>query len=365
MSELAAPSSEMTVPGMNNIIYDFMVGYDYKVDVTHINDPKSFFVRAADVDDLLKFIERPGLKVSASEIKLGQRVIYKSNILNRFVRGVIHQIKIKKEKVRCNMFAVDYGCRENSVSIKLIYQPHSKTEPHSQCPGMATHCRLHLCEPKGETFSNEVIDTMKHLVGSHTATINVQSKSNDQLVVELITVDCPRDVATMLGLIGLTTLTKGPYTVNRLTHSTQALKLTQTLKFKHKELKVGDVLHVRVQSGSSASGFYVADINDFKTLRRAEASFSQYCKGRHMKDEDFVPGRPCAVKLDNLGQYERAIIKEVHPNSKAVLKLVDWVYVTLLDKRMEEQYKNQLGDVLGPLILVSVTSTLTTVKPQH
>ncbi|KAJ8733280.1 hypothetical protein PYW08_001578 [Mythimna loreyi] len=342
MSAVDVPPSKMTAPSANYTPYDFRVGYDHRVDVTHINDPKSFYVRAADIEDLLKFIEIPGHEVSANEIKLGQRVIYKSKILKKFVRGVIHKIKTKTGKVKCNMFAVDYGCCDNSVSVKLIHHPDNKSEPQNQCPGLATHCRLHLCEPKGETFSDEVIDTMKHLVGSYTATINVQSKSNDQLVVELITVDCPRDVATMLGLIGLTTLTKGPYTVNRLTYSTADLKLTQTLKYKHKELKVGDILHVRVQSGTSVSGFYVADINDFKMLRRAEPSFSQYCKSRYMKDEDFVPGRPCAVKLDNLDQYQRAIIKEVLPNSMAVLKLVDWVYAKVWEQRVEEQYKNQL-----------------------
>lgn len=289
--------------------------------MTHINDPKSFFVRAAYIEELLECIERPGPGVSANEIHLGQKVVYESQTQKKFVRG---DIRFMDSEGRCDIYAMDYGCFDKSVSVKDIHHLDSRAEPQNRCPGLATHCQLHLCEPKGETFSDEVIRTMKDLVGSHTASINVTSKRSDQLVVELITVDCPRDVASMLGLVGLTTLTKGQFTVNRLTRSTAALKLTTALKYKHKQLKVGDVINARVQSGTSVTGFYVADVNDFKMLRREEPSFSLYCKNRRLKDEDFVPGKPCAVKLDNLDQYERAIIKEVRPYSTALLELVDW-----------------------------------------
>uniref|UniRef100_A0A2A4JY36 Tudor domain-containing protein n=1 Tax=Heliothis virescens TaxID=7102 RepID=A0A2A4JY36_HELVI len=312
---------------MNLNPYDFTVGTYHSVDVTHINNPQSFYVRTIEARDIIDRIEKPDPEpISADRINLGQRVVYKSNVLDKYVRGNICSIKIDEE-ITCDVFAIDYGCFDKSVLQKDIHDPDKNSEPENQSPGLAIHCRLNLCEPKDEEFPQEVIDAMKFFVGEHTATIIVKATTSDQLTVELRTVDSPRDIATMLGLLHYTTFFKVLPSVSRFSNTADESGpsyLTHIMKYKHRTLNVGDVLHVRVQSGTSLSGFYVAEMQEFKQMVSDASNFAHYCKGRTMSDEDIVPGRPCAVRVQDPDKYERAIIKTVEPDRKAIVQLVDW-----------------------------------------
>lgn len=316
---------------MNNP-YDFTVGTNHSVDVTHINHPHSFYVRTVEVRDIMDKIEKPDpQQISADRINLGQRVVYKSNVLDKYVRGNICSIQINEE-ITCDVFAIDYGFFDKSVLLKNIHDPDKNSEPENQIPGLAIHCQLNLCDPKTEEFPKEVIDAMKFFVGQprdgkHSATIIVNATTNEKLTVELMTVDSPRDIATMLVLLDYTTLLKVLPSVSRFTNTADVAgpaHLSHIIKYKHRTLNVGDVLHVRVQSGTSLSGFYVAEMQEFKQMISDASNFAQHCKGRTMSDEDIVPGRPCAVRVQDPDTYERAIIKQVKESDrKALVQLVD------------------------------------------
>ncbi|CAB3254141.1 unnamed protein product [Arctia plantaginis] len=271
----------------------FNPGTIHRVEVTHINNPKSFYVQLASLSEDIMLLEGRGNPINVEDIKIAKHVIYKSKTLNKYVRGVIECVLFKETSASCTVYALDYGCRDKRVSSKRIFLP----EMDIDCPPMALHCQLHLCEPKELEFEEDVIDAMKFFIGKHTAKMTIIYRAVDKLTVELKTLECPDDVATTLGLLNFTTLTSYDNEVNRFQAATSKSKF---VTYKAKNVKVGDKLCVRVQSGDTAG--------NLQNVFAAQ-----------------IDGRGCGVRVGEPPKFERAyVIKVTKPGAKALVKLIDW-----------------------------------------
>ncbi|CAB3226128.1 unnamed protein product [Arctia plantaginis] len=298
----------------------FNPGTIHRVEVTHINNPKSFYVQLASLSEDIMLLEGRGNPINVEDIKIAKHVIYKSKTLNKYVRGVIECVLFKETSASCTVYALDYGCRDKRVSSKRIFLP----EMDIDCPPMALHCQLHLCEPKELEFEEDVIDAMKFFIGKHTAKMTIIYRAVDKLTVELKTLECPDDVATTLGLLNFTTLTSYDNEVNRFQAATSKSKF---VTYKAKNVKVGDKLCVRVQSGDTARGFYVADIRDYDRYIKDQPYFNKYCSLQNLQNvfAAQIDGRGCGVRVGEPPKFERAyVIKVTKPGAKALVKLIDW-----------------------------------------
>lgn len=293
---------------------NFCIGAIHFVKVTHINDPKSFYICLSSVYEDVKLLEVQGNQICSSAIQLGKQVIYKSRILKKYVRGVIQVI----DRGSYYVFAMDYGCMDKYVPLNDIYS----LATDIQCPALAFHCQLDLCEPKGDKFDDNAIEAMKFFVGKHTGKITIMSKSMRKFSVKLNTVECSDDVSTMLALLHCTTLTSCTNTVNRFTAGPLS---PQTLKYKYRDFKIGDQVRVIVQSGDTIDSFYVIEASEFKKYITSKPDFTKYCKEQKIVDivSAVEQKRSCGVRLAT-GEYERAIILNVTDQyTKAIVKLID------------------------------------------
>lgn len=297
------------------------VGSSHLVHVTHVNDPKSFYVRLASITDAeVVQLENKGEPISEAESTIGKHVVFKSNTLNRFVRGIVESAESKDNGKLYTIQAIDYGLKE-LVILNDIYHP--KSVITEMCPPLALQCELHYCEPKGKKFDEEAISAMKFFVGTHKARIDIKFNTMNKLIVALKTVECPDDVGTMLSLLNFTTMTKVGNVVNRFSHHNLPIQ-----KFKNKELTVGEQVFVRVQSGNSMNSFFVAEYNDYKQYVTDWTCNTQF--GDKLSQADVYKaaedGRSCIVRMRRGAmKYERAIVLKVtKQDAKALVKLVDW-----------------------------------------
>ncbi|CAG5033304.1 unnamed protein product [Parnassius apollo] len=261
-------------------------------------------------------IQARGNKLEISNLQLQMLIIYKSKILKCYCRGQILHINKSDDNAKCDIFAIDYGCVEKSISVRRIYHPQHKLN----IPPLASHCQLADCKSKEEVWSSEVVDAMKYFVGEERAKIVVRGRTPDKLIVELIN-SCPDDIATMLALTGYTTLGYSQNIISRIPTLSK-----EKHYYTYKELKEGDTLHVRIQSGKDLHSFYVAQIDDYKKYIKERENLTWYSKEKHsLQPEDMKENKPISVFVSQLGRYERAIIKQITvPEDKALVQLVDW-----------------------------------------
>lgn len=292
----------------------------HRVDVTHINNPKSFYVQLVSVSEDVPLLEGRGNPITTQDIRIGTHVVYKSKTLNKYARGIIEFILFKETSTYCTIFAQDYGCRDKRVSSKRMYLPDLEIE----CPPMALHCKLHLCEPKGADFEEDVIDAMKFFIGKHTAKMTIVYLDMEKYTVELKTLECPDDVATTLSLLNFTSYSSSNEDVTRRHGGPSA---SDFVAFKAKIVKVGDKLCARVQSGDTVRGFYIADVRDYNHYVKDEPYFTKYCNIQTLQNvfAAQIDGRACGVRVGQAPKYERAyVIKVTKPGAKALVKLIDW-----------------------------------------
>lgn len=299
---------------------NFSIDSAHLVQITHINNPHSFYVRMSKLRYAVKLLERRGARMTGPELAVGKIVVYKSRTINRCVRGRVHKINTCKKGMGlvCSLLAIDYGWVDTHVLLKHIFFP---VESSLICGPLALHCQLTKCEPLGKTFDLEAVHAMKFFVGKYTSKIIIKFKTTNKLKVELRTVECRDDVATMLGLMKFTSFFR--------MHERPSIPLRALFSYKHRQLKVGEKMRVRVQSGSSIYGFYVAEIEDYKNYDNVIEwyKFTKYCMEQPSLDVigALMDGRACGVKVLNPVRYERAIVKRITvPNAKALVQLLDW-----------------------------------------
>ncbi|KAF9796736.1 hypothetical protein SFRURICE_014560 [Spodoptera frugiperda] len=294
----------------------FHVGHEYRVIITHFTNPKNIYVRSDTYRDITA-IETPGEDAVHTPVN-NQRIIYKSKIVGKLVRGRICHIS-EEANPTCDIFAIDYGCMDTGVKIKDIY-PLNLKGPDVNCPGLAIQCQLHLCEPKEDDFESDIQEKMKIFFGDAPAMMHVVNKTKDALVVEIMPLGSAYDMSQLLVLYDLTVFSK-PKKVNKAYSSTKG-KVTLVLNYKSKKFCVGDILFGKVVSIDSLTNFYFCEISD-SDQSNEKINLSAYCKDKSANHLNMNIGEPCAVEMDG-NCYERAIIRSV--NSKehtATLFLVD------------------------------------------
>lgn len=299
---------------------NFDIGSSWLVEITHIENPQSFYIRPASYKKYLRVIQTHSGYLNEKELSETCTLIYNSKMLQTYVRGEICCIKKNKDLVKCDIYAVDYGFVEHSVSLKDMRKPYSNIH----IPSLVTHCELANCKPLNQTWSEKSIEAMKYYIGNENIKMIVRGKDFDKLIVELINA-CPDDIATMLALTGYSTMGCEKNSINRF--GTSAPNLFTQNYFLYKEVKADDVLHVRVQSGNTLQNFYVAEMSDYKKYLNERGNFTYFMKKqKQLNQEDIKEDKPVGVLNDIfLCKYERAIIRKIMvPETKVLVELVDW-----------------------------------------
>ncbi|CAG9790272.1 unnamed protein product [Diatraea saccharalis] len=297
-------------------INDFNIGSAHWVDVTHINNPHSFFVRPTVYRKYLPVVQAYGDNLLPADLQLQQIVVFKSKLMKCHVRGQVLSIQDEDSETTCDLYALDNGCIEKSVKLKKVYKPFHTFN----IPTLAIHCQLADCQPQNETWSQKPIESMKYFVGKERARIIIRGKTIDSLIVELHN-SCPDDIATMLALCGYSTLGYGENMVSRFPSTT-----TEKHYFTFNELKVGEEITVRMQIGQSLTSFFVAQVSDYKRYINERDNFTYASKKQQiLRLEDVKAGLPVGVLIDTYMKYERAVIKEITvPDSRVKVQLMDW-----------------------------------------
>ncbi|XP_068617928.1 uncharacterized protein [Battus philenor] len=302
---------------MQNInIQDFDIGSSTWVDITHINNPHSFYVRPTTYRKYLPVLHASGQRIAAAEVRLQMNIVYKSKTLKCYCRGQIVYVNEDNDSLTCDIFAVDHGFLEKNILLRRIYHPFYKVN----LPPLAFHCQLADCKSLSDVWSSDSVDAMKFFIGEERAKLVIRGKSYDKLVVELRN-SCPDDIATMLALTEYTILGYDNNVINR----EPSLELDKQY-YTFKELQIGDTLHVRLQSGKNLNSFYVALIDDYNDYIKEVENLSIYSKKQcSLRLEDMTVNKPISVYAPDLERYERGIIKTVSvSDEKAKVKLVDW-----------------------------------------
>lgn len=303
---------------MENIsINNLDVGSEHWVDVTHINNPHSFYVRLTACRRILLILHAYQDHLPPSELQIGAIVIYKSKLIEGYIRGRVMFVDNEHEdEVICDLFALDYGCYEKAVPSKNL----RRIVNSADVPPLAMHCQLADCKPRTETFCDNAIKSMKFFVGKEQAKMVIRGKSPDSLIVELFN-SCPDDIATMLAYDGYTTLGYGDNMISRF-----GMIEPERHYYRIKEFDIGDTVTVRLQTGDSLRSFYVAQVETYKHYLNERDNFTYYCKNqKEIEAEKIKEGMAVGVLMISLNKYERALVTTITvPDERARVMLVDW-----------------------------------------
>ncbi|XP_013184829.1 uncharacterized protein LOC106130523 [Amyelois transitella] len=293
------------------------VGSSHWIEVTHVNNPNSFYVRQTAYDEYLDDLQAAGAKADKKDLFLGNVLIFDSKTQEDYIRGQIIFIDEENTDLTVEMFAMDYGFIEREVPPKKIYKPKNT----NSIPSLVKHCQLELCKPIGGIWKEDAIDAMKFYVGDERTKIIVRDKTDDLLTVTMFN-SCPEDISTMLALMGYSTFGYDGSSINRFS----AAPAPKQAYYLYTELQEDDIIKVRVQSGKDLKEFYVADINNFKKYVEERENIAYFAaKADPMKPEDILEGKPVCVQTTKRFKYERALVKKITvPDSKALVQLVDW-----------------------------------------
>ncbi|XP_053623973.1 uncharacterized protein LOC128682934 [Plodia interpunctella] len=300
------------------VVSPISIGSALWVQVTHINNPNSFYVRQTSFNHYLPALQAPGSEVEVDQLQIGNVVVYKSKIHKCFIRGQIIFIDDINGDVNLEVFAMDYGNLERQIPLTSVCNPLN----NNWIPPLVKHCSLVLCQPPNcENWPEKSIDAMKFYIGDERTKIIVKGLNDDLLTVIMYN-SCPEDISTMLALQGYSVLSYDQQSVNRFSAKPapkQAFYLFPTLK-------IGESLQVRVQSGRSLKEFYVAEVNSYQKYIREREIIAQFSRQEHaIRVEDMYEGKPVCVHTTTRYQFERAIIKKVNElKNKATVQLVDW-----------------------------------------
>nr|XP_026500685.1 uncharacterized protein LOC113404126 [Vanessa tameamea] len=305
---------------INNFdITKFDIKTDHWVHVVHIINPHNFYVRPTKYNAFIQKLELIKPTIKPSSVSEHDFVIYNMDQKGqeaKYARGKIFNGS-NENCDKFNIFALDYGYFHRSVPKEHLWQCNQNL---SKIPPLALFCQLANCAALGgNDWSEESIDAFKYYVKNERARMIIIDKTFDKLVVELINSN-PSDIATLMALTGYSTL---GYVHNAI--SRMPTIVPEKLYFKFKNININEMLHVRVQSGRSLNAFYVAEVNDYQNYITEYDTITYYTKKEpKLIKEKFKLNTPMCIKND-LGKYERAIIKDIIvPETKAIVKLVDW-----------------------------------------
>lgn len=299
--------------GRNN----FEVGSKTWVGVTHINNPQSFFVRIRILDQHMGVVEQRGTSISPLDIYPQVKVLYKSRIEDKYVRGKVFFIDTAEQDMKCDIFAIDYGFFEKEIPLQDICTIGNARD--HEIPPLAVHCQLANCFPFRGKWCKDATPSLKHYVGKERALLTVTEKRSDVCVVELQN-SCPDDLAKMMAYAGCSNFGYNENAVSRF-----GAPQVEKHVFIHKDLKLGDTLHVRVQSGNDTSGFFVADKKDYKVYLNERVNFSYFSdRLEALSANNLQVGKHVAAFMHSTCKYERGIIREVVGEDKVRVQLVDW-----------------------------------------
>lgn len=311
----------------------------YWVDVTHVNSPHDFFVRLIEYRGCMKDLEKAGVPITENDINYGAIVIYESPTINKKVRGFVVRVVIDDSNLdlRCHIYAMDYGCLDESVPLNNMWTCFMETNVDP----LAIHCKLYLCMPNGLEWSEKDVNNMKFFVNNDYAKIRICGVDSMSYVVELYCGGSD-DVSTLMALIGSSNFGYISNTVISMSR-----KKPLCLSFKYKQLRVGDKLHVRLQNGRSLQNFYVATLDDYRQYRRYLKDFKEHCKRQNEAQfSDVSIGQTYGVFLSEENSYERGLVRKVIDNQRKIeIYLVDrgqtitvpWEYLKSLGQMQFEQ----------------------------
>lgn len=303
-------------------LQSFDVGSSFEARPTHLLNPHNFYVLPLAHQNLAYEIQRPGGMYQKEDLKVNKIVIYFCQGLNGYVRGTIQHIA---EDGKCTIFALDNGFVEKNVGVERIFHPVHDAALYT--PGLARQCELDMCMPINDEFAQDALEAFRHYVGNEKLHLIVRGMNGEKMRV-IVYNSNPEDVATLLSMTQHTAIV-APNA--RLNESWQL-----TLDWKHHELEEDQTLHVRVQYGSSLSGFFVCTQGDYRDYLKNRVAFSSYCRSEpQIPYKYFVRGKPVGVMEHDGEPFERAIIVDViNVGYRAKVKLIDWgrEFITTIEK---------------------------------
>ncbi|XP_072931205.1 uncharacterized protein [Epargyreus clarus] len=305
MARIRNTIKEVSIPNMS-------IGSSCWVDITYINNPHSFYVRPRAYGVHMPYLQARGEKIHPSQIRVGDVHIFKSRMLRCYARGKIVEIEDDHEPLY-KLLAIDYGCIEVDVSIHRIWHLYHK----ANVPGLVTHCQLADCMPLGNTWSSDAIEAMKDFMEGERAKIIIRSKAPGIVAVELHN-SCPDDISTLLTLTGYTTF---EYVYNSPMEYPMLLQHYNMPRGLH----VNVPMQVRMTSGTFPENFYVVLVEEYQVYMQDRNDFRHYAQNQISRRlQDLRIGAPVAVYYLAQNEYERGIVKELHPVTQTVrVKLVD------------------------------------------
>ncbi|XP_046977330.1 uncharacterized protein LOC124543234 [Vanessa cardui] len=310
---------EKVVPDIppNSFDTDFI----HLVELTHILNPFDFYVRPVKYKSIIQDWESMETKIKPARFNIQDLVIFNLGYLRggrKYIRGRITRISKVNNFLTCDVFAIDYGFKEKSIPMEYVWEC---SQELANIPPLAYNCRLANCypmEPRG--FTSETNEAIKDFIGGEPVKMKFLGKKPNKILVDLINSN-KESIAILLAIDGYSTIGLSSDEMAR-----NPIIRGKRIYFHFKELKIGETLHVRVQSGNSLNGFYVARVSDYNKHLQEIDIISFYARRESsLLPLHLVTGRLVCVKIDKENKYERAFIKKVtKPNESAIVQLVDW-----------------------------------------
>lgn len=300
----------------------FEVDSSMWVTVTHVNNPHSFYVRIRVLEELMNAVQQPGTYIQSKDLYPQILVLYESRISGIYVRGKIICINNLEQEVTCNIFAIDNGYYEQNIPVHKIRNSFDNSLLN-EIPPLANQCALTHCFPKqGKEWSDDATSSLIFFLGEERTWLTVTGKRLGAFVVELVG-SCSVKMSMLMAYAECSIL--GNF-CNANSHSVSVLGLPEPEKryFTFKDVKQGDTIQVRVQSGKDLNGFYVAEKNDHEFYLNQRSNITSFSsRSDRLTIDDIHVNDAVAVMLPT-NYYERAIIREVLETEKVRVQLVDW-----------------------------------------
>lgn len=233
------------------------------VDVTHIRNPSSFYVRPCIYSEFL-----PALQVDtgkkATELSKQSVVLFKST-LHSWVRGYI--LKKNKRAESYVIFAMDYGFTEKSVQTSDIHEICCSYV--LRVPPLAVWCSLTQCQPKEKYWSDSAINMFKEHVDMLPCHVILHETSCSRAqYVEFI---LPTQIGKILVMFGVSTAVVG-------SNLFVAIKkpFTKQLYYRHPKLTSYHSYHVILTHKVNDRIFFVTLVNDYEKFCKRKAEFLKF-----------------------------------------------------------------------------------------
>ncbi|XP_045458218.1 uncharacterized protein LOC123668528 [Melitaea cinxia] len=302
-------------------IDSFEVESMHWVEVTHIIDPFTFYIRLNKYKSFIQILESMEPTTKCTCLNLHDLVIFNmghSCGARKYIRGRISSILTGDDFMECEIFAIDYGFSEKLIPIEYIWEC---SQDLAKTPPLAYDCQLANCYPiRSEFFSLDTVNAFRYYASIEPIKMKVLGKKPHKLLVDLI-ISIPESIATLLAIGGYSML---GYYYDPIAWS--PIVGQKRMFFNFKKLTVDEIIHVKYLSGDSTREFHVAEVSDFKKHLNEVDFISFYARREFsLSPVHLIEGTLVCVKIDDKNIYERAFIKKVtKPKESAIVQLVDW-----------------------------------------